>query len=317
MPGTAAFFSTTKTLCPRPWPFWRTEGRGFMTHTPAAQIKHPTEPARFSSDAAREPTKEAAEEARKSAGATSTTMKALTFKRYGKSPDIGFSQVAQPVLQANEILVQVHAAAVNPIDNMVPVGTPPRSSTLTSPPAPVALPSTTSHFAYCPWPTRPPKAALHGNSRRPQGSTAPLPATMASHGLQDLSRQRLQAIVFAPADGARPAAGLCAIGPVNTDFTGAKPAGQAPIKARVAAQTGRLGKTRNAEWRLASRLPFGLEPKRPIAALPILAGSPTQLRLAPGARPFGSPTHPAKSVLTGPSSRTLALTPWSASTPAM
>ena len=93
---------------------------------------------------------------------------------------------------------------------------------------------------------------------------------------------------------------LLVLGPVNTDFAGAKPAGQAPIKARVAAQTGRLGKTRNAEWRLASRLPFGLEPKRPIAALPILAGSPTQLRLAPGARPFGPPTHPAKSVLTGP-----------------
>jgi len=213
-----------------------------MTHTPAAQIKHPTEPARFSSDAAREPTKEAAEEARKSAGATSTTMKALTFKRYGKSPDIGFSQVAQPVLQANEILVQVHAAAVNPIDNMVPVGTPPRSSTLTSPPAPVALPSTTSHFAYCPWPTRPPKAALHGNSRRPQGSTAQLPPTMASHGLQDLSRQRLQATVFAPADGARPAAGLCAIGPVNTDFTGAKPA-----SLRVGAQKADRG-VANPRW---------------------------------------------------------------------
>ncbi|WP_425389191.1 DUF6883 domain-containing protein [Curvibacter gracilis] len=45
---------------------------------------------------------------------------------------------------------------------------------------------------------------------------------------------------------------------------------------------------------------FGLEPKRPIAALPILAGSPTQLRLAPCARPFGPPTHPVKSGLTGP-----------------
>jgi len=76
-----------------------------MTHTPAPHIKPPNEPA-----------KEATR-------ATSATMKALTFKRYGKSPDIGFSQVAQPMLQPDEILVQVHAAAVNPIDNMVPAGT--------------------------------------------------------------------------------------------------------------------------------------------------------------------------------------------------
>ncbi|WIT10867.1 NADP-dependent oxidoreductase [Paucibacter sediminis] len=50
-------------------------------------------------------------------------MKALTFKRYGKSPDIGFSNVDRPTLQPDELLVQVHAAGVNPIDNMVPVGT--------------------------------------------------------------------------------------------------------------------------------------------------------------------------------------------------
>lgn len=50
-------------------------------------------------------------------------MKALTFKRYGKSPDIGFSDIERPSLQPDELLVQVHAAAVNPIDNMVPAGT--------------------------------------------------------------------------------------------------------------------------------------------------------------------------------------------------
>jgi len=50
-------------------------------------------------------------------------MKALTFKRYGKSPDIGFSDIDRPTLQPDELLVQVHAAAVNPIDNMVPAGT--------------------------------------------------------------------------------------------------------------------------------------------------------------------------------------------------
>ena len=49
-------------------------------------------------------------------------MKALTFKRYGKSPEIGFSDVPRPALKANEMLVQVHAASVNPIDNMIPTG---------------------------------------------------------------------------------------------------------------------------------------------------------------------------------------------------
>lgn len=49
-------------------------------------------------------------------------MKALTFKRYGKSPDIGFAEVPRPTLKPDELLVQVHAAGVNPIDNMIPTG---------------------------------------------------------------------------------------------------------------------------------------------------------------------------------------------------
>jgi len=49
-------------------------------------------------------------------------MKALTFKRYGKSPDIGFSDVPLPTLKEDEMLVKVHAASVNPIDNMIPTG---------------------------------------------------------------------------------------------------------------------------------------------------------------------------------------------------
>jgi NADPH:quinone reductase-like Zn-dependent oxidoreductase len=54
---------------------------------------------------------------------TNQTMQALTFKRYGKSPDVGFSAVPRPAaLKANEILVQVHAAALNPIDNMILTG---------------------------------------------------------------------------------------------------------------------------------------------------------------------------------------------------
>lgn len=49
-------------------------------------------------------------------------MKALTFKRYGKSPEIGFAQVPCPELKPNEILVEVHAAGINPIDNMITTG---------------------------------------------------------------------------------------------------------------------------------------------------------------------------------------------------
>lgn len=49
-------------------------------------------------------------------------MKALTFQRYGKSPDIGFAEVPRPTLKPDELLVEVHAAGVNPIDNMIPTG---------------------------------------------------------------------------------------------------------------------------------------------------------------------------------------------------
>ena len=49
-------------------------------------------------------------------------MKALTFKRYGKSPGIGFADVPRPTLKADGLLVRVHAAGVNPIDNMIPTG---------------------------------------------------------------------------------------------------------------------------------------------------------------------------------------------------
>ena len=49
-------------------------------------------------------------------------MKALTFQRYGKSPGIGFADLPRPTPKADELLVQVHAASVNPIDNMIPTG---------------------------------------------------------------------------------------------------------------------------------------------------------------------------------------------------
>ena len=50
------------------------------------------------------------------------TMQALTFKRYGKAPDIDFAQVPRPIPQANELLVKVHAAGINPIDTIIPKG---------------------------------------------------------------------------------------------------------------------------------------------------------------------------------------------------
>lgn len=49
-------------------------------------------------------------------------MKALTFKKYGKSPCIEFVDIPSPKLKANEILVQVKAVGLNPIDNMIPTG---------------------------------------------------------------------------------------------------------------------------------------------------------------------------------------------------
>lgn len=52
----------------------------------------------------------------------SLTMKALTFKRYGKAPEIGLTDIPRPALKPDELMVQVHAAAINPIDNMIPTG---------------------------------------------------------------------------------------------------------------------------------------------------------------------------------------------------
>lgn len=54
---------------------------------------------------------------------SSQSMQAFTFKGYGKSSNVGLAEVPRPVaLQANELLVQVHAAALNPIDNMILTG---------------------------------------------------------------------------------------------------------------------------------------------------------------------------------------------------
>jgi NADPH:quinone reductase-like Zn-dependent oxidoreductase len=50
-------------------------------------------------------------------------MKALTFTRYGKRNSVTFANLPRPVPKPDEILVEVHAAGLNPIDNMVPKGT--------------------------------------------------------------------------------------------------------------------------------------------------------------------------------------------------
>lgn len=50
-------------------------------------------------------------------------MKALVLKSYGGADQLAFSDIARPVIRADEILVQVYAAGVNPIDYMIPKGT--------------------------------------------------------------------------------------------------------------------------------------------------------------------------------------------------
>ena len=50
-------------------------------------------------------------------------MKALIFKHYGKSFTPEHADVPRPVIGADELLVQVHAVGLNPIDNMVRKGT--------------------------------------------------------------------------------------------------------------------------------------------------------------------------------------------------
>jgi NADPH:quinone reductase-like Zn-dependent oxidoreductase len=50
-------------------------------------------------------------------------MRALVFKQYGKPDQIAFADTPRPVPKPDEILVQVHAAGLNPVDNMIPKGT--------------------------------------------------------------------------------------------------------------------------------------------------------------------------------------------------
>jgi len=49
-------------------------------------------------------------------------MKALVFKRYGGPEQVAFADLPRPVPEPDEILVQVHAAGLNPVDNKIREG---------------------------------------------------------------------------------------------------------------------------------------------------------------------------------------------------
>lgn len=49
-------------------------------------------------------------------------MRALVLKRYARTDQLAFADIPPPVPKPDEILVQVHAAGLNPIDNMIPKG---------------------------------------------------------------------------------------------------------------------------------------------------------------------------------------------------
>jgi NADPH:quinone reductase-like Zn-dependent oxidoreductase len=49
-------------------------------------------------------------------------MKALILKRYGGPDQVALADILRPTIKPDEILVQVHAAGLNPIDYMIPKG---------------------------------------------------------------------------------------------------------------------------------------------------------------------------------------------------
>jgi NADPH:quinone reductase-like Zn-dependent oxidoreductase len=49
-------------------------------------------------------------------------MKALVLKRYGKADQIVLTDIPRPTIKPNDILVEVHAAGLNPIDYMIAKG---------------------------------------------------------------------------------------------------------------------------------------------------------------------------------------------------
>ncbi|HVS26878.1 MAG TPA: NADP-dependent oxidoreductase [Burkholderiales bacterium] len=49
-------------------------------------------------------------------------MRALVFKRYGGLDQVAFADIPRPVPKPNEILIQVHAAGLNPVENKIRSG---------------------------------------------------------------------------------------------------------------------------------------------------------------------------------------------------
>ena len=49
-------------------------------------------------------------------------MKALVCTRYGKADQIQFAERPHPTLKPNEMLVQVRAVGLNPVDTKIPKG---------------------------------------------------------------------------------------------------------------------------------------------------------------------------------------------------
>lgn len=49
-------------------------------------------------------------------------MKAIFLERYGKSNQLAFKDLTRPTIRPDQILVQVHAVGLNPIDTMIPKG---------------------------------------------------------------------------------------------------------------------------------------------------------------------------------------------------
>ena len=50
-------------------------------------------------------------------------MKAFVFNKYGKSDNVAFADIPRPALKPDEILVEVHAVGLNPVDCAIPKGT--------------------------------------------------------------------------------------------------------------------------------------------------------------------------------------------------
>ncbi len=49
-------------------------------------------------------------------------MKAFIVKRYGKKEKLHLTEMAEPILKENEVLVQIHAAAINQLDSLIKNG---------------------------------------------------------------------------------------------------------------------------------------------------------------------------------------------------